>query len=80
MKRNLMVILVALLALGSLSYAQDRGEPSARSVERITREVRHELLMLPYFSVFDNIRGCEPYAEIRLGARGEAHRGRGESR
>jgi hyperosmotically inducible protein len=55
MKRNLMVILVALLALGSLSYAQDRGEPSARSVERITREVRHELLMLPYFSVFDNI-------------------------
>jgi hyperosmotically inducible protein len=38
-----------------LSYAQDRGEPSARSVERITREVRHELLMLPYFSVFDNI-------------------------
>lgn len=24
-------------------------------IERITREVRHELLMLPYYSVFDNL-------------------------
>jgi hyperosmotically inducible protein len=35
--------------------AQDRGQPTARSQERITKEVRHELLMLPYFGVFDNI-------------------------
>ncbi|MGC1373631.1 MAG: BON domain-containing protein, partial [Candidatus Sulfotelmatobacter sp.] len=35
--------------------AQDRNQPSARSEERITREVRHALLMLPYFGVFDNI-------------------------
>jgi hyperosmotically inducible protein len=33
----------------------DRDQPSARSEARIVREVRHELLMLPYFGVFDNI-------------------------
>jgi hyperosmotically inducible periplasmic protein len=32
-----------------------RAQPTARSTERITKEVRHELLMLPYFTVFDNI-------------------------
>jgi hyperosmotically inducible protein len=32
-----------------------RDQPSSRSQERIEREVRHELLMLPYFGVFDNI-------------------------
>jgi|SRR5579872_813061 hyperosmotically inducible protein len=31
------------------------AQNSAKSDERITREVRHELLMLPYFGVFDNI-------------------------
>lgn len=52
-----LVSLVALSALFCVSaVAQDqRGQPSAKSVERITREVRHELLMLPYFGVFDNI-------------------------
>jgi hyperosmotically inducible periplasmic protein len=55
MKRNLMVALIAMCGLASVSMAQDRNQPSPRSVERITREVRHELLMLPYFGVFDNI-------------------------
>jgi len=32
-----------------------RDQPSARSQERIQKEVRHELLMLPWFGVFDNI-------------------------
>ncbi len=50
-----MVVAVALLALASLGLAQDRAQPSAKSQERIVREVRHELLMLPYFGVFDNI-------------------------
>jgi len=39
---------------GQMSPAQ-RDQGSARSQERIQREVRHELLMLPYFGVFDNI-------------------------
>jgi hyperosmotically inducible protein len=32
-----------------------RAQPTTRSTERIIKEVRHELLMLPYFTVFDNI-------------------------
>jgi len=54
MKRNVLLF-VSLLTLASLVFAQDRNQPSARSQERITREVRHELLMLPYYGVFDDI-------------------------
>ena len=49
------VVLLSLLSLITLGLAHDRDQPSARSQERITREVRHELLMLPYFGVFDSI-------------------------
>jgi hyperosmotically inducible protein len=55
MKRKLAVVTVTVLALATLGLAQDRDQPSTRSQERITREVRHELLMLPYFGVFDYI-------------------------
>ena len=58
MRVRLLVSLATLLSLFCLSAAaQDnqRGPSSAKSEERITREVRHELLMLPYFGVFDNI-------------------------
>ncbi len=55
MKAKWVVVVLTLLTLTTLSVAQDRGQPSARSEERITREVRHELLMLPYFDVFDYI-------------------------
>jgi hyperosmotically inducible periplasmic protein len=54
-----LVLVATLLTLTAFAAAQDqptqRDQPSARSQERITREVRHELLMLPYFGVFDNI-------------------------
>src|SRR5215475_10479440 len=36
-------------------FAQRSSEPSEKAVQRIQKEVRHELLMLPYFGVFDNI-------------------------
>lgn len=58
MRTQSAVLLVCLLAVCSLSVAAQnaqRGQPTAKSEERITREVRHELLMLPYFGVFDNI-------------------------
>ena len=60
MTRRLIVCVWFLLSFSLVSSAapgllQDRGQPSARSQERITREVRHELLMLPYFGVFDSI-------------------------
>ncbi len=42
-------------ALCAPGFAQDRDQTSGRSQERVVREVRHELLMLPYFGVFDNI-------------------------
>ena len=57
MKNRLMFLFACWLALGTLGLAQDaqRDQPSARAQERIAREVRHELLMLPYFGVFDYI-------------------------
>jgi hyperosmotically inducible protein len=44
-----------LASLSSLGQDAQRDQPSAKSQERITKEVRHELLMLPYFGVFDYI-------------------------
>jgi hyperosmotically inducible periplasmic protein len=55
MKRTWLVFVVTLVSLATLAFTQDRDQPSAKAQERITREVRHELLMLPYFGVFDNI-------------------------
>jgi osmotically-inducible protein OsmY len=57
MKHRSYILVLSLLTLATLSIAQDQRETSAKAPaqERITREVRHELLMLPYFGVFDNI-------------------------
>ena len=59
MNPKLFVLALCLLALPAIAqdqHAQDqRDQPTARSTERIIKEVRHELLMLPYFTVFDNI-------------------------
>jgi len=57
MKNGRMILFAAWLALGVAAAAQDaqREQPSTRAQERIVREVRHELLMLPYYGVFDNI-------------------------
>jgi hyperosmotically inducible protein len=61
MKREFFVLALCLLTFPVTTIAQDqhdkdqRDQPSARSQERIQKEVRHELLMLPYFGVFDNI-------------------------
>ncbi len=50
-------LLVGLLfAAISLAPAQDRERRgSQRGDERIVKEVRHELVMLPYYSVFDDL-------------------------
>ncbi len=50
-------VCICALTLATVCVAQNdqRGQPTPKSEERITREVRHELLMLPYFGVFDNI-------------------------
>jgi hyperosmotically inducible protein len=57
MKHKLLVLAVSLLSLTPLLPARSASAPpeDAASQERITREVRHELLMLPWFGVFDYI-------------------------
>jgi hyperosmotically inducible protein len=51
MRHRLLIVLASLLVFATLGAAQE----SAKSQERIVKEVRHELLMLPYFGVFDYI-------------------------
>jgi len=54
MSKSLLVGL--LFAVISLAPAQDRERRgSQRSDERLIKEVRHELVMLPYYSVFDDL-------------------------
>lgn len=59
MKHPLSAVAISFALLVSTALSQNapaqRDQPSPRSQERIEREVRHELLMLPYFGVFDNI-------------------------
>ena len=57
MKVRLLVPLVVALSISLLAQNNPiQNNPiSPKSEERIQREVRHELLMLPYFGVFDNI-------------------------
>jgi hyperosmotically inducible protein len=47
--------MLALLVATSVFSASAQREVPAQAVERIQREVRHEILMLPYYNVFDNI-------------------------
>jgi hyperosmotically inducible protein len=52
---------MCVCAFGLLVSAQSRNQMAERSGQpgasdaRITREVRHELVMLPYYGVFDNL-------------------------
>ena len=55
MRRSLQVLVVLSLALATTSPVFGQVEPSSPAQARIQKEVRHELLMLPYFGVFDNI-------------------------
>ena len=45
-----------LLAVTSILLAQEQRPAPPQAVERIAREVRHEILMLPYYGVFDDIK------------------------
>jgi len=52
---------LTLCAFAMIAGAQNREQRAAdragtpRGQDRITREVRHELVMLPYYGVFDNL-------------------------
>jgi osmotically-inducible protein OsmY len=56
MHRTLVVTLfAATLAMPLIALANAQRPASARAEERIKDEVRHQLLMLPYYNVFDNL-------------------------
>jgi hyperosmotically inducible protein len=65
MKKPLSVVVLSFLALTIFSMAalaspaiqenQMTGALSQKSYERIVKEVRHELVMLPFYGVFDNL-------------------------
>ena len=55
MKSRVLLLACSILVWGSLAIAQRPSEPSAHAAERIAKEVRHELLMLPFLGVFDNL-------------------------
>src|SRR5262249_53184941 len=53
--KSLLALLLGSALLASSASADIRTEVSARALERIQKEVRHELIMLPYLGVFDNL-------------------------
>jgi len=64
MRRMLMIIgspalAISLLTISSANSAGNQDQPRQRSEkkmqENLVKEVRHQLLLLPYYSVFDNL-------------------------
>jgi hyperosmotically inducible protein len=55
--RSKFFVLMILMGLFAVSASAQRPIPP-QAVERIAKEVRHEILMLPYYDVFDNITGA----------------------
>ncbi len=55
MNRKVLFGVAFLLLLTGPAIALQTITPSAQPQDRISKEVRHELVMLPYFTVFDNI-------------------------
>jgi hyperosmotically inducible protein len=53
MKRNLLIILIAACCI--ISIGADAGTSSGqdRATASLAKEIRHELIMLPYYTVFD---------------------------
>jgi hyperosmotically inducible periplasmic protein len=50
------LLVLAILALPSIVCSQTPRQIPPQAVERIVKEVRHELIMLPYYGVFDDIK------------------------
>jgi len=48
-------ILISSIAIAAALSGAPEQPVSQRSLERLQREVRHELVMLPYYGVFDNL-------------------------
>src|SRR5947209_13195969 len=62
MKKSLLAVLALPLIFSMVALAsptpqnnQPDGAVSQKSIDRIIKEVRHELVMLPFYGVFDNL-------------------------
>jgi hyperosmotically inducible protein len=55
MKRNLRLLLSAILSLGLAGAAFGSSADNGRLEQRLNNEVRHALVMIPQFGVFDNL-------------------------
>jgi hyperosmotically inducible protein len=55
MKLILCVLTVCFVFSSLPAPAQKSSQPPAKFTQRVTREVRHQILMLPYYSEFDSI-------------------------
>lgn len=53
--RALGVPALLALSLASMPYTAQAGQKEAKPQNKLRKEVRHELVMLPYYSVFDNL-------------------------
>lgn len=55
MRKNLLlVVFVSTLAISMMAQG-NREALSPKGIDRIVRQVRHELVMLPFYGVFDNL-------------------------
>jgi len=66
MKPRKWVIAACMLAFSSLLFAQGTAAPNPRTVQRIEKEVLHELRMLPWLGVFDNLAFKVDGAKVTL--------------
>jgi hyperosmotically inducible protein len=55
MRTKRLIAFVATAVIVCVSAVAQAQDASPKAVERIQKEVRHELLMLPYLGVFDNL-------------------------
>jgi hyperosmotically inducible periplasmic protein len=49
------LLLILILGLPTLLHGQTQRQAPPQAVERIAHEVRHQLIMLPFLNVFDNL-------------------------
>ena len=52
---NLSLTFLLALASAAGAWAQANRAPSARGQQSLEKEVRHELVLLPFYGVFDNL-------------------------
>jgi len=56
MKKSILAFsAVSFLLLSFPAFAQKNSQPPAQFTKRVTKDVRHQILMLPYYSEFDSI-------------------------